>query len=367
MSEYSGELISELGVVRYLNGRSAMSTSNISFFDRSDTLAKKWQECNFGCHTPAYRMLKKPASWGDVLLELDKISPVVSGIADGIKYETVDQPARLAAGIERTAEGLHLKGAEKFSLVGEENWATYGLLKSTFVAMVEFDLSVLENPIMRSVLVIVNDYISVLPEWVLFEVQEAGMLSDSGNVDGVTLLKVARLLLEDGVSEEHLKQANDFVSGKAQRFIGKQAGKKIARKLVAAIALALATKITKQMLINADKDYQLRRQLTKIRAMGRQAGGSLGGALVTLLKSQGFLGTAAKHSRELKQKCPTTWHTLRYKLQGCDMVYFLVQPLLGEYVDRLSLLERQPVEFLKVMRALIESRNTREIFYPGSV
>ena len=101
--------------------------------------------------------------------------------------------------------------------------------------------------------------------------------------------------------------------------------------------------------------------------MAKKAGGGLGGALVTLLKSHGLLGIAAKHSRELKQKCPKTWHTLRYKLQGCDMMYFLIQPLLSEYVDRLSLLEHQPTEFLRVMRALIEARHTRDVFYPGSL
>lgn len=366
MSGYDGVLISELGAELYLEGRQALKASNISFFDNESVLARKWQECNFGCHTPAYRMLKKSSSWEDVLREIDKLSPAAAGFADGFKYELVDQPAKIAAGIERTTEGLHLQGAERFGLVGEENWATIELIQKVFTAMIEFDLNVFENPLMKTVLVVVNDYIAVLPEWVLAEVHQSGVFNESGQVDAVTLIKASKFLLQDSVTDEEIKIASEFVAGKAQRFIGKQVGKQVSRRLAATIALAVATKITRKLLEVDSEKMRLKRRLAALRSHARKAKGGLGSALVTLLKAQGQLGIAAKHSRDLKAKCPKTWHTLRYRLHGCDMVYFLLQPLLSEYVDRLSLLEHQPDEFLKVMRALIEARKTRQVFIPGS-
>lgn len=49
------------------------------------------------------------------------------------------------------------------------------------------------------------------------------------------------------------------------------------------------------------------------------------------------------------------------------MAYFLIEDVVGEYVDRLSLLEQNPKEFAKVMEALIKSKETTKIFFPGSL
>jgi len=46
------------------------------------------------------------------------------------------------------------------------------------------------------------------------------------------------------------------------------------------------------------------------------------------------------------------------------MVYFLIQPMVQEYVDRISLLEKNPVEFARVMKALIADKKTVHIFHP---
>ena len=93
-------------------------------------------------------------------------------------------------------------------------------------------------------------------------------------------------------------------------------------------------------------------------------GGGLGGSVLFLLQSQGLLGIAADSSRRLSQTNPEVWNILRFRLNGANMVYFLVEDLLQEYVDRLSLLERQPSEFAKVMKALLAAGNTKEIFFP---
>jgi len=88
---YDGALISELGVKLYLKGEKSKSVSNIKFFERGKTLEKRWKDCNFGCHGPSYRTLRRPSTWGETLSSLDKIDPMLAGIVDGLKYKTVDQ------------------------------------------------------------------------------------------------------------------------------------------------------------------------------------------------------------------------------------------------------------------------------------
>ncbi|BFM10650.1 hypothetical protein R50072_08030 [Simiduia litorea] len=362
MDTYNGRLISELGVEKYLKANSDLAFSNISFFDDTATQERKWKDCNFGCHTPGYRSLKRSATWIDTLTLLDKIDPLAAGIADGIRHQAVVQPAMLGAGIERTAEGLHLAGAEKFSQVGGENWAAIDLLTATYEALFEYELNLLENPVMQCVVTVVNDYISVLPEWVMDELQNSGILNTVGQVDTAILLKAAKYGAVQAISSDEAQAAGDFLKGKTKRVIGKQIGKKVAN----AIAAAISVQIAKKIMAHESMTYHLKRRLAGIRKQIKPAKGGLGGALVTLLKAQGLLGLAAKSSRNLKDKCPTTWHTLRYKLRGCDMVYFLIEPLISEYVDRLSLLEKRPVEFLKVMQALIKEKQTVQIFFPGA-
>lgn len=164
----------------------------------------------------------------------------------------------------------------------------------------------------------------------------------------------------DHISSEDIQAAKDFTSGKAKRLAGKQIGKKLA----SAIAAAIALKITKKILRSNQIGGRLKSQISKIRKSLKPMKGGLGGTLINLLKAQGLLGTAAKSSRALKDKCPTTWFHLRYKLKGCDMIYFLIEPFVAEYVARLSLLEKQPLEFAKVMAALVKEKNTQSIFFP---
>lgn len=46
------------------------------------------------------------------------------------------------------------------------------------------------------------------------------------------------------------------------------------------------------------------------------------------------------------------------------MVYFLIEGVAQEYIDRLVLLEQNPAEFGKVMEALIKAKLTQKIFFP---
>ncbi len=83
---YDATLISELGVKRYLKATKDIKTSNINFLIRGANANRAWQECNFGCHGPTYRCLKRPSTKCELLKLLDDISPVLGGTKDEIQH-----------------------------------------------------------------------------------------------------------------------------------------------------------------------------------------------------------------------------------------------------------------------------------------
>ncbi|WP_439510934.1 hypothetical protein [Marinimicrobium koreense] len=119
-SMYDGNLISELGVKRYLKGRSDLPTSNINFFVRGKAAEAAWDKCNFGCHGPTYRNLTKPSSFHETLQPIDGFSPTLAGVIDGIRHQTVGKAQNIAGGVERTGERLMLNGGDAFQSVGRE-------------------------------------------------------------------------------------------------------------------------------------------------------------------------------------------------------------------------------------------------------
>lgn len=146
--KYDGNLISELGFKKYLHGLQSQPASNIKINQSHVTLNKRWQECNFGCHGPAYRVNRKHAQWNDVLRAMDRLDPFVAGVVDGIKHETADEVNLIFSGINRTGEGLGLQGKETFENVGAENWAAAHVIEAVFKKLVETDLSLMDNPLM---------------------------------------------------------------------------------------------------------------------------------------------------------------------------------------------------------------------------
>ena len=163
-------------------------------------------------------------------------------------------------------------------------------------------------------------------------------------------------------SSDEARQALQFLRDKGTRLIGKTIGKKVA----AALAAIIAAHITKKILHNSQDKKIIKRKLAGIRKEWKKANGGLGTTLMVLLKSQGLLGLSAKESRSLQADCPKLWSIMRYKMHGSDMIYFLFRGFIQEYIDRLSLLEKQPAEFAQVMRALIRDKKTTQIYFPGS-
>lgn len=58
---------------------------------------------------------------------IHSVSPFAAGVTDGLHHQTIGQANLLGSGAERTAEGLHLLGAE--------NWATVDLIQTTFTKL----------------------------------------------------------------------------------------------------------------------------------------------------------------------------------------------------------------------------------------
>ena len=360
---YDGALISELGIKRYLKATKDIKSSNIDFLLRGAAANRAWQECNFGCHGPTYRSLKRPSTKAEILQPIDDISPVLAGIVDGMHYQTFEQIDRLAGGVKRTAEGLHAMGEENFRQVGDENIAAFEFAKSAFTNLLTFEIDLLENPISQIVMTVVSEYMSVLPEWVIEETLKKGALKFPDKIDTTWLLKASAMGIIENVSPEHVAQAAKLLNEPAQRFISKQIGKKLA----VAIALVIASNISKNLLISTREGNSLKRKMAIYRRSARKLNGGLGGAMITLLKAQGMLNKAAESSRQLQISCPRIWSILRHKLNGANMVYFLVDNIVAEYIDRIAVLERNPIEFGKVMEALIKDRQTTSIYFPGTL
>ena len=282
---------------------------------------------------------------------------------DGVHHQTIGQVERLAGGIKRTAEGLHVSGQEDFLNVGDENIAAYQFATSAFEKLITFELDVLDNPVTQIVMSVVSEYTAALPEWLIEEIFKQGALILPNKIDTAWLLKAAALGVIENANQEQLVQAARLLNDPAQRLMGKQIGKKLA----AAIALAIASAITKKIMTGSPELYELKRQLIPIRRTARAMRGGLGGAMLALLKSQGLVNTAAEASRRLQRTSPRLWKILRFKLNGANMVYFLVENMMCEYVDRIALLEQNPKEFGKMMEALIKARQTPQIFFPGTL
>lgn len=354
--------LSDLGVNRYLKADKDMKVSNIDFLIRGAAANKAWKECNFGCHGPTYRNLTRPSTKSEFLKSLDNISPVLAGAVDGMHRQTIGQAERLGGGVKRTAEGLHIAGQENFRNIGDENIAAYQFAATAFEKILTFEIDVLDNPISQMVMTIVSEYLTALPEWLIEETLKSGALKIPDKIDIVWLLKAAALGVIENADQESIAQAVRLLNEPAQRFVGKQIGKKLA----STVALAIASAITKKILKESGDLRELKERLVIMRRTARTMKGGLGGAMLTLLHAQGLLNKAAASSRKLQITCPRMWRILRFKFNGANMAYFLVENMIYEYVDRLALLEKNPKEFVRVMEILVRGKRTPEIFFPGA-
>lgn len=360
MSTHNGELISELGVKRYMIGFNAAKFSSINPLQTQKQIEKKWQECNFGCHTPSYRVMRHETTFHELLNRVDAVSPPLAGVIDGIHHQTIRQAELVGSGVARTAEGLGANGQETFQTVGAENYAVYDFLNVNVTKLINADLNLTDNPLFQLVFSVIDEYVSLIPESALQEMIEDGALIMSDGIDRNMVSSVLRSVLGAAYEELDESGAVDFLNSKGQRFIGKQIGKRLAR----GIAAVIAVKITKKLMTEAKNDMRIKRRIVKMRQSMRAGKSGLATALIILIKANGWLGVAAEESRQLKQNCPTLWRRLRNDMGGYDMILFLIKGYIKEYLDRLAVLEKNPDLFVSLMAALIRSGKTQEIFFP---
>lgn len=355
---YDGQLVSELGVKKYLLGHEAKDTANIPIMKRQAFYDKQWDKCNFGCHVPTYRRVKADASFSQFIGEINKISPVTAGLLDGAHASTIKQVETIGVGASRTAEGLGLTGQDNFRLVGDENLVALHLITSIFQKVIDTEIDFVDNPLTKLIMAIVFEYIGLVPESLLEKLVEDGALVIPDGVDEGFIYNLVAKSTVAVLDKTDISAASGVLQDPAKKIIAKQLGK----KLGLAIAAILAAKITKKLMNSPDATWRFKKKIASFRKTAR---GGAAGVLVGLLKAQGWLGIAARESRSLHASCPKLWQHLRFKLEGADLLYFIVKEITKEYVDRLSLIEKTPDVYLQLMQSLIEEGKGKEIFFPN--
>lgn len=359
--EFDGELISELGAKKYLQGYRAQAFSSIKPLQRQSQLEQQWQECNFGCHAPSYRVLRQSQTRSEFLASLNKISPIAAGFAAGVEQQTAHQLEIAGAGVKRTAEGLGAAGREKFSQVGEENVAVFNLVRVSAHSLLNVDLQMLGNPLFKLVFSIVYEYMKLIPEWVIIKAVEGGALKMPDSANKQLLTMAASQGVIESQMLKHIDAAYLALKAKTITAVSKQAGKEVAK----AIAAIVAAKVAQKIMLSSAMSFATKKRLAALRKSMKSAKGGAATTLILLLKANGFLGVAAEASRDLQRDCPTLWRFLRYRGSGIDMLLFLVKDCVKEYLDRISILEKNPEIFMKMMRSLIQVGKTSEIFLPA--
>jgi len=355
--EYDGQLVSQLGVKKYLQGVQAQKTSNLRILERQSYYQKSWGECNFGCHGPTYRVMKREATLSDFIRQIDKNFPLTASMVDGMHTSTIKQVELLGAGIERTGEGLGLQGNKKFRMVGTENMAVLKLMSSIFKKVLDSDIDFVDNPLTKLIMAIIYEYIGLIPESLLVEMLKKNALKIPDGIDENFIYAMMAKGIVSNVDQADIKSAAKLLKSPTEKLIAKQVGK----KLGVAIATVIASKITKKLMRSLDTTWRFKKRIASMRKISKSGGA---GTLITLLKTQGWIGIAVDSSRKLKMSCPKLWNFLRNDLNGADLLFFLVSELTKEYVDRISLIEKSPTTYLKLMQSLVREGNTKEIFFP---
>ncbi len=360
MKEMNGLVISEVGFKDYIKGAQAAQFSNIKPLRSQKEIQRDWDKCNMGCHVPSYRVLRKQATYNDLVSSAGAVSPLLAGGIAGVYSATVQPITTLTSGIVRTGEGLGLAGMERVVDIGIENRTAFSMLRATTRQLLETDLTSIDNPLTQLVFAVVYEYIKLIPEWVIAEVVDSNALVFPDDLGKEFVLNASNRGLIDSAMVEHLDAASEVLKQSSIKLTGKKLGERITQ----AIACIIAARVTRKIMISPGITWGAKKQLAGLRKFAKTSGGATGKVLMALLKAQGLLGRAASTSRRLEQDCPKLWHFLRYKCGGIDMLLFLVEGSVKEYLDTISVLEKDPVLFMKMMKAMIEAGKTTEIFLP---
>jgi hypothetical protein len=203
-------------------------------------------------------------------------------------------------GAERTAEGLGVRGYDRTAAIGLEN----EFLVKNLVDLVRGVVTAQDNPLYQLVVDILEKYYEWFPDDALEKVAKAASIS-TGYVGG-------RML--------------------------------IGRQLAVAIAIRIVTQIA------ATEAYK---ELAKKIGVSAAAGSTGVGTLITLVMVQGVGQRASRASQRLRGRNPTLWQNLRSK-RGRDMLYFLVEGPMANYIDAIDLACRNRPLFEQEVRKLYQ-------------
>jgi len=201
-------------------------------------------------------------------------------------------------GAERTAEGLGVRGYDRTAAIGLEN----EFLVKNLIDLVKGAVTAPDNPLYQLVVDILNRYYEWFPEDALQKVAKAASIS-AGYVTG--------------------------------RMV-------IGRQLAVAIALRVVTQIA------ATEAYQ---ELAKKIGVSSAAGSTGVGTLITLVMVQGVAQRSSRASQRLRDRNAALWQELRSK-RGRDMLYFLVEGPMANYMDAIDLAYRDRALFEAEVRKL---------------
>ena len=203
-------------------------------------------------------------------------------------------------GVERTAEGLGVRGFDRTAAIGLEN----EYLVNNLTDLVRFVVTAQDNPMYQLVVDILQKYYDCFPEDALQKVAKAASLSTG------------------------------YVSGRML----------IGRQLAVAIAIRIVTQIA------ATEAYK--ELATKI-GVSSAAGATGVGTLITLVMVQGVGQRSSRASQRLRARNPALWQELRTK-RGRDMLYFLVEAPMADYMDAIDLAYRNRPLFEQEVRKLYQ-------------
>jgi len=203
-------------------------------------------------------------------------------------------------GAERTAEGLGMRGYDRTAAIGMENEYLVANLRS----LVKGIVTAQDNPLFQLVSRILEKYYQWFPDDALEKVCKAASISTG------------------------------YVAGRM--VIGRQ------------LALAIGLRIVSQ--IAATEAYQ---ELAKKIGVSAAAGSTGVGTLLTLVMVQGVAQRASRASQRLRDRIPALWQELRSQ-RGLDVMYFLVEGPMSNYIDAIALAYRDLPTFQAEVRKLYQ-------------
>ena len=350
-NQMNGDAIRRLGISTYMKHRNSADIANIDIFANSQQLQRRWNECNFGCHHPGYRVLARQITYSEFI---NSLGPIVGGLVDGIASELNEY----GEGAERVAQWY--SSSKHRARINHENTLIFNLIKTALEKLFTMDLSLVDNPLTELIIRIVENYLSQVPDEVWEKIIESGKLTID-NVDTAMVNDAIKKGLSGLATNETIDAFADDMKNRAAKMASKWVGRQIARRIAILIAIQIAHTI-----ITTLTRSPVYKNFLKVKNLAKKPGG-LATVISFLLRVHGKFQIASEASARLRFRCPRLWMVLRdnKNTPGMDLLYFLAEDYISEHVDRISLAEKNPVMFLMMVNALLkEPGGINNLLYP---